>query len=340
MSAVVLVGGKILTSGGSALGLPVPNALLQLPNYASLYGNTYVAGTTGSFDGQIGSPPADLPVGIMVMLSENANPAQTNGFYLSNTWDAGAYTGVTPVNSTGYAQLSVAATGTSPSSTFQWEGSQLGVIMFGSDMAAAANRPMFTPQINFTDTIGSGPVLFTDSSVTMTESITIECPTWVGSGSPETNANSPYIQINLGLVGPGLVAGDAWEIILSIFITQGAGESSAVHKSYVAQGGANAYQFLVPVNAASSSSYITFTSGSYYNGTFPTQTVSWSISYTQFQNILNYMAAQGWGSNPAFPSGTTPSQFTLNQAHVNAEMPNVSTISLGWSMSAWTIVTT
>ena len=38
-----------------------------------------------------------------------------------------------------------------------------------------------------------------------------------------------------------------------------------------------------------------------------------------------------------FPSGTNPTQFTLNQAHVNAEMPNVSTISLGWSMSAWSM---
>lgn len=324
-------------------GLAVPRVtttLWKLPSYTDLYGNTFVSGASGTSNGQTGISPVNLTVGTMVMLSQNKNPATSGatppGFFLPNTWNAGAQTGFTPVNAGGQAQLSVAATGTSPSSTMQWEGGTMGALMLGSDLSTSNNRPQFTPQINFTNVVGSGPVLFTGPTTTFTTTMTIQCPTFVGSGAPQNTTNSPYIHVNLSLVGPGLVSGQAWEIIIDIPITEGSGQPANISKSYVAQGSANAYLFLAPVNAASAAPYITFNSGSYFNGTFSQQTVSYTVTYAQFQNMLNYMAAQGWGVNPPFPSGTTPSQFTLFQTHVNAEMPNISTISLGWSMSAWT----
>jgi hypothetical protein len=194
---------------------------------------------------------------------------------------------------------------------------------------------MFTPQINFTNTPGAGPVLFTDPSVVMTNSLTMQCATYVGSGSPQVDTNSPYITLNLGLVLPG----DSAELVIAIEILNGAGMSNDIRTGYVGQT-IPAYNLFIPINAASAASLnlCTFTAGTWQNGVFAPMTFSWSINYTQMQNILNYMAVHNWGANPAFPS-LNPTQLTMLQSHVNAEMPNISTISLGWSMNNWTMQT-
>jgi hypothetical protein len=315
-----------------------PTTWLTLPSYPNINNITYINAAAGGApaDGQQSGAPANVPAGAVYLISENANPATANGFFLYNTWDATSHTGFTATGTN--EQVSVAGTGTSPSSTLQWSAAQMGALMLGSDnLSVAPKRPQFTPQQNFTNTPGSGQVLWTDSTVTMTETLLLQVATFVGSATPDTNNTAPYIHVNLGLCPPGA----AFEFDINVCILDGSGSNSDVHHSTVSQT-LPAYVFFLPIGAGGNI-YANFTAGTWQNGTFGPTTFTWSISYAQMEAIINYMATTGGYGAQFAPGGVNlrPEQLTLNQAHINAEMPpSISTIQLGWNVQNWSITST
>jgi len=322
-------------ASGSAI---TPTTWLTLPSYPNINNITYINAAAGGApaDGQQSVAPANVPAGAVYLISENANPATANGFFLYNTWDATSHTGFTATGTN--EQVSVAGTGTSPSSTLQWSAAQMGALMLGSDnLSVAPKRPQFTPQQNFTNTPGSGQVLWTDSTVTMTETLLLQVATFVGSATPDTNDTAPYIHVNLGLCPPGA----AFEFDINVCILDGSGSNSDVHHSTVSQT-LPAYVFFLPIGAGGNI-YANFTAGTWQNGTFGPTTFTWSISYAQMEAIINYMATTGGYAAQFAPGGVNlrPEQLTLNQAHINAEMPpSISTIQLGWNVQNWSITST
>jgi hypothetical protein len=329
----------------SSLGtnyVATPNSLggttttwLTLPSYTNINGITFINAAAGGSpaDGQVSESPANVAAGAVYLISENANPATGTGFFLYNTWDATNYMGFAATGTD--QQISVAGTGTSPSSGMAWVGGRTGALMLGSDnLSVAPKRSQFTAQQNFTNTPGDGQVLWTDSSVVMTETLLLQCAKFVGSATPDTNNTAPYIHINLGLCPPGA----AFEFDINVCILDGSGANSGIHHSTVSQT-LPAYVCFLPVGAGGAL-YADWISGTWQNGTFGATTFTWSISYAQMEQIIGYMATTaGYGAQFA-PGGVNlkPEQFTLNQAHINAEMPpSISTIQLGWNVQDWSI---
>ena len=333
-----IFGFKVTGTGGSN------TTLLTMPTYANLYGNTYVSGANHAISptrGQTQIAPKDIPVGAVYPLAERANPyagAGNDTYYWPNTWDASPFTGFKPANAAGHSQLSIQPQGNSPTTTFQFEGSQFGVYMLGSDASGSSGRPQFTLQQNFGDNPVSGqpapgPVLFTGSSVVLHSSIDLACKTWVGAASSPNTTNSPYIQVFLGLIPTPVPSPRSWELDIALTMLAGSSETQAVHAFFLTQGPPDSYSLVIPFGA-SPGTYATFTSGTYQTGTFATTTFSWSINYTQMQAIISYMLnTKGFS---AF-AGMVPEDFTLFQTHINAEQPNISTISMGWNATNWSM---
>jgi hypothetical protein len=330
-----------------ALQPATSSVLLTMPTYPNLYGTTYVSGANGSISptrGQTQIAPKALPPGAVYPLAERANPyagAGNDTYYWPNTWAAGAKTGFTPTNAAGHSQLSIQPQGNSPTTTFQFEGSQFGAYMLGSDASTSTGRPQFTLQQNFFDNPVSGspspgPVLFTGPSVTLYNSITLEARTYVPAASAPDTTNSPYIQLGLGLIPTPVPSPRSWELDIFVTMLAGASENQAVHSFFITQGPPDAYVIVLPFAEPGTSTYATFTSGTYQTGAFGPTTFSWSVSYLQMQAIINYICGQSFG---AALCGMVPENFTLYQDHINAEQPNISTIAMGWNVTNWGMVT-
>jgi len=94
-------------ASGSAI---TPTTWLTLPSYPNINNITYINAAAGGApaDGQQSVAPANVPAGAVYLISENANPATANGFFLYNTWDATSHTGFTATGTN--EQVSVAGT--------------------------------------------------------------------------------------------------------------------------------------------------------------------------------------------------------------------------------------
>ena len=302
-------GGATLSSPSSAsvsiTGSGGGTTLLQQATVTGIAGNLFVNGARGQGGG-------DPPNGTFAMVSDQANPLTGSGLFQVNTWDPSALTGFKPNNPSG-AQLAYAATG--PTTIAQYEGNTLGVYLQSADL------PSGTDQMIAAQTFYAGLNLFTNSSVVLNESMTLQVPT--------SNGATPFIAVKHFFSGPG---GANFDIAVLLF-HNGATNAPAPSITYDAH--TNAYVLEVALGAASSAPYVTSVSGAYtgtpYTGFTP---LAWSISQPQVVAALQALHA----AYPAIYTTTDPTQYQITNMHVNAEirgLPNSDT--LGWSMKDWIV---
>ena len=309
------------TTGGAT-------SLLTMPGVTGIAGHLWVHG---------GYPPGNPPNNTFGLISEQANPLTGNGSLQTNTWGASALTGFTP-NNASTAQLSYAATGTSPTTTAQYEGAEMGAYLQSVDLGlAGCTQPpslahckmMITPQENFSP----GEPIFANSSDTLTQSMMLQIPTATSTGNQDV-----YLNVNSGVSGPNSVN---IQLNASIFHL---GEAS-FGPSITQDAPTGDYIFNCSLGNAACVSYVQTVSGTWHSAVFgpPLQPFAWSISYAQFQTILTAVQAfqQGaTGGCPCTPAITSvnPSDYTLTSMHVNAEFHyDPATVTLGWSMSNWSV---
>ena len=300
------------------------DATLNSTIYYTIDGSTPSTGVSTSF--QVPTVSAIAPTFVIGNVTPNAvwmqtsqnNPQTGNGAYNINPWNAGALTGFIP-NNPSTAQLGYAPGG--QTTTGQREGTTCGAFLQSTD------QPTFTtgqnmgiwPQEDYSPQIP----MFTDPSVVMTHSMSIQIPTATGNG------NQAYVNVDNRFQGPNGV----W-VSFNITVFRNGVSSIGVTTSYVSN--VNTYLILVPLGVTGSSTYLNTVSGSFtgtpYTGYRP---LSWTISYAQFAAALNLL-------NTAYPGVLTslnPQDYTLQRIHLNAEIAVAppTLIDLGWSMNNWTV---
>jgi centrosomal CEP192-like protein len=301
--------------------------LLTLPSETGIGGNMWVHGATGTANGNSGGNPAN---GVLALISEQSNPDTGSGLFQPNTWTAGSKTGFSP-GSPSTTQLAYAATGTSPTTTAQWQGNEVGVYLqsvdFGTCVPVSGQpdcKMMITPQINW-----AAQAAFVDAAGVMYGSMNLQIPTASGS--------DVYADMDHIFVGPG---GVRVTINASIFHL---GATAALGCNYDTP--TNTFILNVPLGLAAGAPYMTTTAGAFSGSTWSgLTTFSWSVSYAQFKAALTlFQSAAGiCAGNPAFPSGASyldPTQYVLSNSHLNAEFhwSTGNNATLGWSMSGWSL---
>jgi hypothetical protein len=299
---------------------PAVQEILSQPSLSGITGNLYVHG---------GPAPNNPANNVFGLISEQANPQTGNGAFQVNGWNASSVTGFAPNNPL-TAQLSYAASGTS--STAQAEGTQVGVYLQTIDLPGQPvnSKMMITPQLNFA---AGAEVIWVDTSSVLSASMNIQVPTKSGGSNNFINVNHQFFMVSQPTIG----------FTLNAMIC---GNNAAPNNIVATQdvGFTNVFIVAAPIGKPVSNPYLTSVAGVYTQSTFSALTqYSWTISWAQFAAALT-LAQNTFGSSVAtgVPS-VVPSDWTMTEMHVNAEMHYQSGVSdgtLGWSMTDWQVNTT
>ena len=321
-------------------GIPVPTSttLQAIAYYGTQLRQTYspsgiAAGTNFYHSGGSGAGSGYPPTGQFAMYSDQPS-SSGSGNFSANSWNAGQYTGFTP-NNPATAQLGYFGTGTSPTSTVQYEGNTVGAYLLASEpYAGGQTSELIAPEVFFSNSGGSngpgGTTIWNSSSAVLHDSMQLEVLTSSGTG--------PWAPIKHFFNGQGAVP--AFDI--AALLWRANGSTGGVQTDC---DGANALVLIVPLGATGTSAYITPDADSaLYDPTHATwgtaanpiyKTFSYSISQAQVLTAINYLNAHIPGCWTGAALSTTISDYLYTSTHGNFEIQNLTANhadTMGWSM--------